>query len=362
MGVAEAQRRAGLSRWLNARALTGPVDWPAGPPTEQVAELVRTLELTINRRLDGALHGNHQGLTPGHGSEPGEARLYQPGDDVRRIDWNVTARTMETHVREQIADRDLEAWLVVDTSAAMRFGTRVADKAQVALAAAAGVGFLTARNQNRLGAVLVAGPHLKVMPPRFGRDQVRAVLSDASPRRRRRRASAAPTSPAAIDRVAVVSRRRGFVAVISDFAGDAWVDPLARLGLRHDLLAIAVHDPRELDVPPVGLIEVVDPSTGRRREVRVTAAVQRRYAAAAAEEVERRRLALRRAGADLDRAGHRRRLARRDRLPRHAASAAQAVNAQVLAAMIGDRTSSNPGRLWWLLAVARARPSPTSSC
>ena len=105
--------------------LTGPVDWPAGPPTEQVAELVRTLELTITRRLDGALHGNHQGITPGHGSEPGEARMYQPGDDVRRIDWNVTARTQETHVREQIADRDLEAWLVVDTSAAMRFGTVV---------------------------------------------------------------------------------------------------------------------------------------------------------------------------------------------------------------------------------------------
>ena len=87
---------------------------------------------------------------------------------------------METHVREQIADRDLEAWLVLDTSAAMRFGTTVADKSQAALVAAASVGFLTARNQNRLGAVLVAGPHLKVMPPRFGRDQVRAILSNAS--------------------------------------------------------------------------------------------------------------------------------------------------------------------------------------
>ena len=77
---------------------------------------------------------------------------------MRRIDWNVTARTQETHVREQIADRDLEAWLVVDTSAAMRFGTVVADKAQAASSPAAAVGFLTARNQNRLGAVLVAGP------------------------------------------------------------------------------------------------------------------------------------------------------------------------------------------------------------
>ena len=279
-------------------ALTGPVQWPVGPPTEQVAELVRSLELTINRRLDGALHGNHQGITPGHGSEPGESRLYQPGDDVRRIDWNVTARTTETHVREQIADRDLEAWLVLDTSAAMRFGTTVADKSQTALVAAASVGFLTARNQNRLGAVLVAGPHLKVMPPRHGRDQVRAVLSNA--------ATPPPSEglgpsdiAGALDRVAAISKRRGFVAVVSDFGGTTWLDPLARLGLRHDLLAITVHDPRELDVPPVGMIDVVDPATGRRREVRVTAAVQRRYAAAAAEAVEQRRFAIRRSGADL---------------------------------------------------------------
>mgnify|MGYP001206635169 FL=1 len=279
-------------------AITGPVSWPAGPPTDQVAELVRTLELTITRRLDGALHGNHQGLTPGHGSEPGESRRYQPGDDVRRIDWNVTARTAETHVREQIADRDLEAWLVIDTSAAMRFGTTVAEKSQTALVAAAAVGFLTARNQNRLGAVLVAGPHLKVIPPRHGRDQVRAVLASAANPPASEGLGRSDLA-AAIDRVAVVSRRRGFVAVVSDFAGDAWVDPLARIGLRHDLLAIVVYDPRELDVPPIGMVELVDPSTGRRREVRVTPAVQRRYAAAAAELVEARRLALRRAGADV---------------------------------------------------------------
>jgi uncharacterized protein (DUF58 family) len=263
-----------------------------------VAELVRTLELTITRRLDTALHGNHQGITPGHGSEPGEARLYQPGDDPRRIDWNVTARTQQTHVRDQIADRDLEAWVIVDTSAAMRFGTTVAEKSQAALVAAAAVGFLTARNQNRLGAVLLAGPEMKVMPPRFGRDQVRAVLANTAtppPSEGLGRADLA----GAIDRVAVVSKRRGFVCVISDFTGDAWVDPLARLGMRHDLLAISVHDPRELDVPPIGLVQLVDPSTGRRREVRVTASVQRSFAEAATEEVERRRFAVRRAGAEL---------------------------------------------------------------
>jgi uncharacterized protein (DUF58 family) len=278
--------------------MTQPITWPTGAPTEQVAEMVRALELTITRRLDGVLHGNHQGITPGHGSEPGESRLYQPGDDVRRIDWNVTARTRETHVREQIADRDLEAWLVVDTSAAMRFGTATAEKAQVALAAAACVGFLTARNQNRLGAVLVAGPHLKVMPPRNGRDQVRAILASI--------ASPPPSEglgrsdlAAALDRVAAISRRRGFVAVIADFGGPDWADSLARLGLRHDVLAIAIHDPRERDVPPVGLVNLVDPATGAHREIRVTAKVQRRFAEAVAEQLAARDLAVRRAGAEL---------------------------------------------------------------
>jgi uncharacterized protein (DUF58 family) len=272
--------------------------WASGPPTESVAELLRTLELTINGRLDGVLHGNHQGLTPGHGSEPGESRLYQPGDDVRRIDWNVTARTQETHVREQIADRDLTAWMVVDASAAMRFGTVANDKAQTALAAAACVGFLTARNQNRLGAVLVAGPSIHVVPPRSGANQVRAILStmsDPPDSEGRGRADLA----GALDRVGALASRRGFVAVISDFAGGDWQPALARLHLRHDLLAIAVHDPRELDVPPIGLVDVVDPATGAVREVRVTKKVQQRFAEAAAEQHRQRTDALGRSGADV---------------------------------------------------------------
>jgi uncharacterized protein (DUF58 family) len=276
----------------------GPVDWPDGPPTTAVVELVRGLEITIGRRVDGSLHGNYQGITPGHGSEPGESRVYQPGDDVRRIDWNVTARTQETYVRDQIADRDLEAWLVVDSSAAMRFGTIKMEKAQVALAAAACIGFLTVRNKNRIGAVLVAGPHIKVMPPRAGRDQVRAILTNI--------ASPPPSEhlgrtdlAGAIGRVARLSKRRGFVSVIADYQGDAWIDALTQLGLRHDILAIPIHDPRERNVPPIGLVTVSDPSTGRTREVRVTADVQRRFAEAAAVQVEQQQAALRRAGADV---------------------------------------------------------------
>jgi uncharacterized protein (DUF58 family) len=259
--------------------------------------LLRSLELTINRRLDGRLHGNHQGITPGHGSEPGESRLYQPGDDVRRIDWNVTARTRETHVRELIADRDLEAWILVDVSAAMHFGTVESTKSQIALACAAAVGFLTARNQNRVGAVLVAGPRLKVIPPRQGRDHVRAILSAIAsppPSEGQGRADLA----AAIERVGALSKRRGFAAVIADFDGTEWHRPLARLGLRHDLLTVTIEDPREHDVPPLGLVDLVDPATGARREVMVTEAVQRRFAEAVARRRAEREDAMRSARAE----------------------------------------------------------------
>lgn len=292
--VAPAAARAATDAWKEPAARAG---WAEGPPTEAVAELLRTLELTINGRLDGILHGNHQGITPGHGSEPGESRIYQPGDDVRRIDWNVSARTNETYVREQIADRDLTAWLVVDASATMNFGTVPNEKSQVAMAAAASVGFLTARNQNRLGAVLVAGPSIQVVPPRSGSNQVRAILSTlASPPEVEGRGRA--DLAGALDRVGALATRRGFIAVISDFLADGWNMPLGRLSLRHDLLAITISDPREFDVPPIGLVDVADPATGAVREVRVTRAVQERYAKAAAELRAERDDALGRAGAD----------------------------------------------------------------
>ncbi|MEM9515518.1 MAG: DUF58 domain-containing protein [Actinomycetota bacterium] len=281
-----------------AATATRETHWAQGPPTATVAELLRSLELTILGRLDGVLHGNYQGLTPGHGSEPGESRPYQPGDDVRRIDWNVTARTNETYVREQIADRDLTAWLVVDGSAAMDFGTVSDHKSNVALAAAACIGFLTARNQNRLGAVLVAGPEVHVVPPRSGANQVRAILSTiatAPDTEGRGRSDLA----AALDRVGALAKRRGFITVVADFDGDDWSDALARLALRHDLLAVTVRDPRESDVPPVGLVEFVDPASGATREVNVTKDVQQRFITAARQRADTRRAAIGRSGADL---------------------------------------------------------------
>ncbi len=279
-----------------------PVQWPAGPPPDALAEMLRSLELTVTRKLDGFLHGQHQGITPGHGSEIGESRLYQVGDDVRRIDWNVTARTRELFVRDQIADRDLEGWLVVDVSAPMRFTTVGPEKAAIALGTAAAVGFLTARNQNRLGAVLVAGPEMKTFPPRPGKHQVRGILQAIG-----MPPDSAGRGPAdlgaALRRVGALSRRRGFVTVISDFLAVStpesdWKRALGMLALRNDVLAIEILDPRELDIPAVGYIALADPATGKVREVQMTAGLQQRYREAAKAQRDATRDVLRSAGAD----------------------------------------------------------------
>ena len=279
-----------------------PVQWPAGPPTDALAEILRTLELTVVRKLDGFLHGQYQGITPGHGSEIGESRMYQVGDDVRRIDWNVTARTRELYVRDQIADRDLEGWLIVDVSAPMRFTTVGPEKASIALGSAAAVGFLTARNQNRLGAVLVAGSEMKTFPPRQGKDQVRGILhAIGMPPDSTGRGRADLT--AALMRVGALSRRRGFVTVISDFLTpntpeSDWQRALGSLAHRNDVLAIEILDPRELDIPAVGYIAFSDPATGNVREVQMTTDLQNRYREAARAQREATSAALRSAGAD----------------------------------------------------------------
>ena len=118
--------------------------------------MLRRLQLVVHGRLDGLLQGDYRGLVPGHGSELGETRPYIPGDDVRRIDWAVTARTASTHVRETVADRELEVTLVVDQSASLEFGTARTTKRELAVAAAAAIGLLTARSGNRIGAMVRA--------------------------------------------------------------------------------------------------------------------------------------------------------------------------------------------------------------
>jgi uncharacterized protein (DUF58 family) len=270
------------------------------------SEVLRRMELTVTRRLDGLLHGDYRGLVPGHGSEPGETRMYQPGDDVRRIDWNVTARTQQAHVRETIADRELETWLVVDLSASLAFGTADCTKRSLAEAAVASVGFLTARGGNRLGAIVVAGaaPPL-VVPARGGRDHLRAILhrvitADVTD------GSGATDIVGALERLSRVTRRRGLAVVVSDWLDDdpaaarpRWAEALRRVAVRHETLAVEVVDPRELELPDVGMIELVDPETGRSREINTgDARLRGRYAAAAAARREVLARSFRAAGAD----------------------------------------------------------------
>ena len=132
-------------------------------------EVLRRIDLAVAHKLDGLLHGNYQGLVPGHGSELGETRAYSPGDDVRRIDWNVTARMDTTHVRDTIADRELESWALVDLGPSMDFGTAFCEKRDLAVSAAAAVGFLTARTGNRFGTIAALPTGISVVPPKGGR-------------------------------------------------------------------------------------------------------------------------------------------------------------------------------------------------
>ncbi len=277
--VAQRPRGAGMT----APAATGA--WP-GPPEAQIAETLRRLELTVTAETRRA----PPRPAPGADTRPRQRARREPavssiGDDVRRIDWNVTARTRELYVRELIADRDLEAWLVVDASPSMAFGTDVAEKRSIALGAAAAVGFLTARSQNKIGAVVGAGSERRSYPPRQGQNHLRGMLTAIAQ---------APAGDgrgrtdlgALLDDVAGRARRRGFVCVISDFLADPeqWRRPLGSLALRHEVLAIEIVDRRELELPAVGTITLTDPANGRSREIRLTADVRRRYAAAAADQ------------------------------------------------------------------------------
>ncbi|MGW5051777.1 DUF58 domain-containing protein [Actinokineospora sp. NPDC004072] len=258
---------------------------------------LRLLEIDVRRRLDGLLQGNHLGLVPGPGSEPGEARPYQPGDDVRRMDWAVTARTTTPHIRETVADRELETWLVVDLSASLDFGTAACLKRDLAVAAVAAITHLTRGGGNRVGALIATGEQTIRVPARGGlahaRGLVRRVAETPSPREGVRGDLAA-----AIDALRRPPRRRGLAVVVSDFLGGTeWQRPLRALSLRHELVAVEVVDPRDVELPDVGRVVLADPETGRQREVTATALLRKEFAAAAAEHRSTVAACLRRAGA-----------------------------------------------------------------
>ena len=277
------------------------------PGSEHLDAALRTLELTVRRRLDGLLQGNHLGLVPGPGSEAGDARVYQPGDDVRRMDWSVTARTSEPHIRETIADRELETWLVVDLSPSLDFGTGGCEKRDLAVAACAAVVHLTRGGGNRVGAVVATGEQasgatgrgsgFRRLPARGGTVHAHALM---------RRIAGTPRAPegtrgdlvGALEALRNPPRRRGLVVVVSDFLGDVdWDRALRGLATRHEVLAIEVGDRRDEELPDVGTVVLADPESGHTREVTTTPTLRRRFAAEASAHRDRVAAALRGAGA-----------------------------------------------------------------
>lgn len=262
-------------------------------------EVLRRLDLAVAHKLDGLLHGDYQGLVPGHGSELGETRMYVAGDDVRRIDWNVTARMQTPHVRDTIADRELETWVLADLGPSMDFGTAWCEKRDLAVSAAAAVGFLTARTGNRFGTVIARHEGAIVVPARGGRLNLMAALHrlTATPRA----GEGAVDLGTSISRLAAVARRRGLAVVVSDFLGDpeGWAQPLRRLSTRHETVAVEIVDPRELSLPDVGLLSVIDPATGASRDVPTASKrLRARYEAAAVVQRQAIADAIRRANVD----------------------------------------------------------------
>jgi hypothetical protein len=260
------------------------------PPSMQRGQIVdpklsaalRKLQLTVTRKLDGVLHGDHLGLIPGPGSEPGESREYQPGDDVRRMDWAVTARTTHPHVRQMIADRELETWLVVDMSASLDFGTVGCEKRDLAVAAAAAIICLNSGGGNRFGALVSNGDTTVRVPARSGRQHEQKLL---------RAIATAPRAPvgvrgdlaATIDALRRPERRRGMAVIISDFLGPiTWMRPLRAVAARHEVLAVEVLDPRDVELPDVGDVVLQDAETGATREFTIDAQLRDDFGRAAA--------------------------------------------------------------------------------
>ncbi|TML16591.1 MAG: DUF58 domain-containing protein [Actinobacteria bacterium] len=254
--------------------------------------LLRALEVSIGRRMEGLLAGDFRSTLLGDGTELAQVRPYVPGDDVRRIDWNVTARTDVTHVRVHLAERVLVTWLVLDTSASMEFGTADRRKADVAEGVAIAVGHVATRRGNRLGLVTFGDADPRSLPPQQGRIGLIGLLSAL--RREGEEGRIGGTSLGeALRRTGALARQRSVVIVVSDFRGPLdWRRPLLELAGRHDVIAIEIRDPREQELPNAGVLWLVDPETGRqvRADTRSDRLRSRFAAAADAERAELARM------------------------------------------------------------------------
>ena len=270
---------------------------PGPGPVPQA--VLRSLDLAVMKRIESLLPGEH--LTPavGQGTELAGIRPYFPGDDVRHIDWNVTARLQETHVRVHQAERALTSWLVLDASASMAFGTADRRKADVAEGVGIAVGHVTTRRGNRLGVIAFGAGEPRVQRPRQGRLGLLSLLAEL--RRGAADEGGGRTSLGTVLKTtAALGRQRGMIVIVSDFRGELdWESPLKALRARHGVLAVEIRDPREMELVPAGDLWLVDPETGRQVQIDTRKRrIRQRFAAAAEQERAEVAAALRRAGAD----------------------------------------------------------------
>jgi len=276
---------------------TGQTPLPPGLISPGLMGRVRGIEIRTRKLASSGVAGNYRSTFRGSGIEFAEAREYVPGDDVRRIDWNITARTGTPWVKEFVEERDLSVICVVDRSPSMLAATPESGRLRAAAELVALLGFSAAYNNDRTGLLMFSDGVDSFVEPRRGTRhvlrQVRDVLlAEIGPGRG---TAMAP----ALDHLARVLRRRSVVFVISDFFTNGYAQSLQTLARRHDVIAITLTDPLDLELPDVGLLDAMDAETGRRLLVDTgSRAVRDAYREAAAQRASARDLRLSRAGVD----------------------------------------------------------------
>jgi uncharacterized protein (DUF58 family) len=277
-----------------------PVAGPgAGGPPASAENVLRRLEWTAIKRLDGLLQGDYRTLMRGAGLDLADLREYQHHDDVRHIDWNVTARLQIPHVREFTEDREMAAWFLVDLSPSVDFGSGEQRKRHVSAEFVAVLARMLTRHGNRVGAMLYGSGVDTVIPTRGGRRHVLHLL-DAIQRRPATAQAGATKLGELIDAGAALVKRRSTVFVISDFISEpGWERSLAMLCRRHEVVAVRVIDPLELDIPDLGLLTIRDSETGEQLLVDThDASFRKRFARIAAQREAELRDGFVKAGVD----------------------------------------------------------------
>jgi uncharacterized protein (DUF58 family) len=227
--------------------------------------LLRRLEWHVVRRLDGRLQGAYRTVFRGTGIDFADLRTYTPEDDVRHIDWNVTARMDEPYVRQYTEDRELTAWLVLDQSASMRYRAVERGKDSVLTELAVSLARLFTHGGNRVGAILYDNHDQRVIPPKTGRNHVLFVTQQILKGTAGKPDGTVTNLDAMLRLTASTVRRRSLIFVVSDFIGEGnWEAALTRLSLKHEVVALRIVDPMELDLPDLGLVLIEDAETGEQ--------------------------------------------------------------------------------------------------